>query len=196
MKLRWNCYLLALAAISILSSGQAIAQDFRMPGYGDYSGYALLPSDSIYLARNDTDMPTHSSGTTIEEPFRESWFTANKIHGYLGLSSLILAGVAAATAPDDDEGAPATPVNKGTHHNAATAAAALGAAAVTSGFLLHWDDVNPENGLLDRDNLHMLLGVLATAGFIAAVSQAPQESHATLGMAGGVAMGIGIVLEW
>lgn len=185
---------MALVVISIQCAGQAIGQDLRMPGHGSYSGYSLLPSDSIYLAQNDSGTPAYSASAE-ENPFRESWFTANKIHGYLGLSSLILAGVAAATAPDDDDGA-AVQSNRGTHHNAATAAAALGAASATSGFILHWDDVNLENGILDRDNLHMLLGVLATAGFIAAVSQAPEESHAGLGMAGGVAMGIGIVLEW
>jgi len=195
--MRWIYYFLALVMISIQCMGQAVAQDLRMPGYGGYSGYAPLPSDSIYLAQNDTDTVSYT-GSTEEEPFRESWFTANKMHGYLGLSSLILAGVAAVTAPDDDDegGGTAAQTNRGTHHNAATAAAALGTAAVTSGFILHWDDVNLENGILDRDNLHMLLGVLATAAYIAAISQAPEESHATLGMAGGMAMGIGIVLEW
>lgn len=193
--MKWSRYLFALVMFSSQCAGQAIAQDFGMPGYGGYSGYALLPSDSIYLAQAATGDASLTE-PTVEEPFRESWITANKIHGYLGLASLILAGVTAATAPDDNEGGPATRTNKGTHHNAATAAAALGAAAVTSGFLLHWDDVSLENGLFDRDNLHMLLGILATAGYIAAVSQAPQESHAAFGIAGGVAMGIGIVLEW
>jgi len=136
--------------------------------------------------------------------FEESYFTANKMHMYLGLGSLIAAGLAGVTAPDSEGTVVATQQSSTntTHYYLATAAAALGGAAVVSGLILHLDDIQMDNGLMDPDTLHMVLGILGTAGYAYAISKAPKiiggpsNGHAAAGMAGAALMATGIVLEW
>ena len=137
-----------------------------------------------------------------EATFSEPMFTGNKMHMYLGLGSLIAAGVTGMTAPSSEGTTVATRTNakNTTHAYAATAAAALGGAAVVSGLLLHFDDL--ETDIMDPDTLHMVLTVLGTAGYVYAISKAPKTTgtgtngHAAAGIAGAALMATGIALEW
>jgi len=145
---------------------------------------------------------------TLEMPdggqFQESYFTANKMHMYLGLGSMIAAGLTAVTAPDGPEGAVVTttksPSTNTAHYYFANAAAALGGAAVVSGLLLHFDDL--ETDVMDPDTLHMVLTILGTAGYVYAISKAPKwiggpsNGHASAGIAGAALMATGIYFEW
>jgi hypothetical protein len=121
-----------------------------------------------------------------DEVFHESLFTRNKLHKYLGLGSLGLATLAL-LAPKQQH-AP--------HEYFAKGAAALGGAAVASGLVIHWDDINPSYGLHDPDNVHALLATAGAAGFLVAVHKAPQEGHAAAGAMGYAAMLIGIHFVW
>jgi len=135
-------------------------------------------------------------------PFEESYFTANKMHMYLGLGSIVAAGLTAVTAPGGSEGGTTVPTNaKNTAHAyLATTAAALGGAAVVSGLLLHFDDI--ETDVMDPDTLHMVLTMLGTAGYVYAISKAPKftgtggNGHAAAGIAGAAFMATGIYFEW
>ncbi|MDQ6991697.1 MAG: hypothetical protein Q9M11_08210 [Mariprofundaceae bacterium] len=140
-----------------------------------------------------------------DKPFEESYFTGNKMHMYLGLGSIIAAGITGITAPGGSEGTATTAATQTNAQNtmhayAATAAAALGGAAIVSGLLLHFDDI--ETDVMDPDTLHMLLTILGTAGYVYAISKAPKvtgtgtNGHATAGIAGAALMATGIYLEW
>ncbi|MDX8402298.1 MAG: hypothetical protein R8K47_06670 [Mariprofundaceae bacterium] len=175
MKQRWKAVLLAL----LMATGAAAAQ---------------------------ADEAREASGMQ-EAAYEESWLTANKMHMYLGIGSLAAAAAAAVTAPEAPEGV-VVPVNqrkdakKTFHHQAAVAAAALGGAAILSGLITHWDDVTNSDGLMDPDIMHMILGIVGTAGYVWAISKGPKlvgnnsNGHATAGLLGGAAMITAISYEW
>ncbi len=159
----------------------------------------------LLLAANG-DMPTvlrGQPGSVTANPWHEPWVTGNKAHEYMGIGSLVLAGLTVLTAPDSEEGTAAgKPSGTDLHQALATGAAALGIGAVATGFVYHLDDIHLDNGITDPDNLHMLLGLIGTAGYLVALSQAPDEpnysetSHSTAGIIGGISMIAAIKLEW
>lgn len=128
---------------------------------------------------------------TGENKTETRWFTANKWHQYFGLSSLTLAALTAIVpkpSHDDPE--------SGIHHSLAQAAAALGGAAVVSGLSFHYKDLSWNHLIKDPDNWHAFLGTFATLAYVAAISEAPDESHASYGIAGAVAMLTAIKITW
>ncbi|MDQ6961252.1 MAG: hypothetical protein Q9M28_01795 [Mariprofundaceae bacterium] len=185
--------LIVLAFILLVMPMGAIAGDLKQADYSNAIGQEEYKKKPEYKAYK---MPS--------EPFQESWFTGNKAHMYLGLGSLLAAGVAGMTAPDS-EGAvvvPNQPSTSTTHAYAAKAAAALGGAAVVSGLWYHFEDITLDDGIMDPDMLHMLLGIAGTAAYVYAISKAPKviggppAGHAAAGIAGAGLMFTGIVLEW
>ncbi len=118
--------------------------------------------------------------------FEESWWTGNKFHQYAGLGALALVGMAALSPKEED----------GPHEYFATAASALGAAAVTTGLIFHWDDFDLSDGFTDPDNLHVMMAGLGALAMAYAVSEAPDSGHAGIGSLGGIAMGLAIKIEW
>jgi hypothetical protein len=138
------------------------------------------------------------AGPDDEEPWHAPWLTGNKLHQYLGIGSLLAAGLAAVTAPEgeDEGGGGGTGDEKGFHHYAGWTAAGLAGAAVGTGLVFHLDDIRLRDGFLDPDNLHALLGILATTAYFVAVTSAPDTSHAGMGIAGAAAMLISIKLAW
>ncbi len=181
---------------------------------GDIAGYAgfplatqdALPSHTLnplQLALNDGQaMPQGASGQMPADDWQEPWFTGNKAHKYMGLGSLLLAGLTVLTAPDDDDegvvaGAPAAESSDDSlHQGLANGALALGLGAVASGLIYHLDDISWDNGITDPDNLHMLLGLLGVAGYAAAVANGGEGGHSTAGIVGGLSMIGAIKLEW
>lgn len=146
----------------------------------------------LQLAANDMTSPAASSATVEEEPFRESWFTANKFHQYLGIGSFVLGSVAALLPkPDEDEDDESS-----AHHQTAIAAAVLGGTAVATGLVFHYKDLNFRKFYKDPDSLHAILATLGTVGFFAALSTAPDDTHATAGIAGLASMAVAIKITW
>jgi len=163
----------------------------------------VVHQDWLKLAANDPDMSDHDAAkrAMVTEPAPQSaendWFTANKIHKYLGLGSLGLATLAIlAPKPDDEHKSNGESSEGGVHHDLAVAATALGAAAVATGFVFHYKDLDLSRGFRDPDNLHMLLGTVAELAFLAAVNKAPAGGHAGIGALGAVAMATAIKIEW
>jgi hypothetical protein len=119
---------------------------------------------SFMLASNDT-LPAGVSSSTPAAEFEPPLFSGDKLHQYMGFTTLALVGLAAVTAPGDNEGAVVQPAQprqtNGTHAKLAKAAAAMAAFTVTSGLISHWNDINMEDGFTDPDNMHAMLG---TAG--------------------------------
>lgn len=142
---------------------------------------------------NPTFAAEMSSSTTLqsEEPFKTPWFTGNKAHQYLGLSSLALGALAAIVPkPDEDD------YESSLHHQLALGATYLGGAAVGTGLVFHYKDLSMKKMFRNPDNLHALLAVIGTAGFLLAVNAAPDESHATPGIIGIVGMASAIKITW
>jgi len=162
----------------------------------------LIQQDWLRVAANDTNMDNSQAQQAMLAPAathsaEHDWFTPNKIHKYLGLGSLGLATLAIlAPKPDEENNTSGKSGEGGVHHDLAVAATAMGAAAVATGFVCHYDDIDLSKGFKDPDNLHMLLGTAAELAFLAAVSKAPAGGHAGIGALGAVAMVTAIKIEW
>lgn len=176
-----------IVALSLFGTVPAFAQDELNKGslWGDY---ALDNSATLYLASADTTSPAGKGEREKagKPAYEERYFTANNVHKYLGLGSIIAAG-STLLAPKEEDGA---------HEALAQTAAALGVGAIVTGLLFHWDDFDLSDGFKDPDNLHVMLTTAGTLGYLAAVNAAPDGGHAGLGGIGAVAMAIGIKMNW
>jgi hypothetical protein len=204
----------ALAVLMLLLPGTAAASGLAAMSDPAWSAVPDLTvpdaprraAPRLRLAQADTDsgealgsdvLDLHA-GPDDEQPWHEPWITGNKLHKYLGIGSLVAAGLAAVTPPESegDGGGGGRNGGKGFHHYAGWTAAGLAGAAVGTGLVFHLDDIHLQNGLTDPDNLHALLGVLAATAYFAAVSTAPDSSHGGMGVAGAAAMLVSIKLAW
>lgn len=177
-----------IVVLSLCGTTQALAQDELTTAslWGDYSHNNRA---TLYLASAETADNQRITTTTskMDAPvYEERYFTANKVHQYLGIGSILAAG-GTLLAPKEENGL---------HENLAKTATALGIGAVVTGLLFHWDDFNLSDGVKDPDNLHVMLTTAGTLGYLAAVSAAPDSGHAGLGGIGAIAMAIGIKMNW
>lgn len=154
-----------------------------------------LPQPSLQLAANDLAGESGRSNTAAAPGHARRLFTRNTLHKYLGLGSLLAAGLTMVAPKPDEEGAGPVDLN-GPHRDLARTAAALGGAAVLTGLLFHYDDLSLSGGITDPDNQHALLTTLGALGYAGAVAAAPGEGHIALGIGGGASMLLGIKLEW
>lgn len=159
------------------------------------AGLQLASADGT-MAADDDDSGNASKNGMATLAYKERWITANKIHKYLGIGSLAAAGMTLLTVDQADNGENGGKVDGGIHETFARTAAGLGAAAVLTGLLFHWDDITLSNGFSDPDNLHMVLSTLGALGYAEAVNRAPGGGHAGYGAAGAVSMALGIKMVW
>lgn len=198
--------LLCLAALS----GTAFAQDaaFDVPLASstyvkDYESFKLA-------AASETDVMAKKSNVAApavtKNEFEPSWLTGGKVHQYLGLGTIVLAGLTAATAPEEgcEHNCTATTTKprdtNGTHAKLAKATVAMAAAAITTGLITHWDDFHLADGITDPDNLHVLLGVTGAALMAYAVNKSMHSStpvsHAGIAEMGALGMVAAIKITW
>jgi len=184
---------LAIVATLPLLAGRAMAADIAVT---DLQFAPLSIEDSIMLAQ--ADATTANNETAYEAPVtkEKSFLSGKRIHQYLGLGSFAFAIAAAAAAPETEGAIPPSPSKKRTHKALGITAAALGGAAIANGFYVHGDDFNLDNGWTDPDNLHVLMTVLGTLGYAAAIATNGKGAHAAAGAGGAALMGVGIFLEW
>ncbi len=189
--MRWITCLLLLCAMN-LPAFAAEPQTLDL-----FSAVGGQPEKNAAIDGNASIPKPHYTNEPFEEPF-----TADTAHGYLGAASFLAAVLAGITAPNngDNPALRGQPAKKGFHHYAGLTAAALGGAAVISGFWQHSEDIEADP--LDPDTMHMLLGVLATAGYAWAVSKGPTTiglgsgSHAAAGITGAALMATALYLEF
>jgi len=157
----------------------------------------------LLLADNTVRSPSSRAVTPNipDSAFEKPAITANQTHMYLGLASMAFGALAGISAPDGYD----PDLLNTVHFKAAKASWQLGAAAIGTGLWTHWDDFHLEDGLFDRDNLHVLLGTLGVVGYYLAVKGAvdeynsvgyPSSDHASNGIFGGAAMITAIALTW
>lgn len=155
-----------------------------------------LDRDTILLASAegvDTQRVNTLSVNEQEKPYRDRWFTLNKLHKYFAFGAIGFATAAIlAPKPDITEN-----WEESTHHKLAQTATALSLLTTASGLAFHIEDLNYGTGFYkDPDNWHALLGSLATAGFVMATRGAGDEAHSKYGMAGFASMLIAIKIVW
>ncbi len=148
---------------------------------------------------------TAGSGAAAVE-FQPPLFTGSNAHKYLGLGTVLFAGLTALAAPEDGcesncSASTAPRQTSGTTHTRfARTTAALAVATLTSGLLVHWDDFHVEDGIADPDNQHMLLGTTGALMMLYAIhksaNSSTQTSHAGIAELGGIAMAVAIKLTW
>jgi hypothetical protein len=193
---------LGLAALS----GTAYAQEaaFELPSA---SGTYIKDYASFKLAANETDMPvkkTVSAAPEIKQSeFEPSWLTGSKAHQYLGLATIVGAGLTALTAQEGCElncTATTPRETNGTHAKLAKATVAMAAATIVTGLIVHWDDIHFDEGFADPDNLHVIFGVTGAALMAYAVNKSKNSStpvsHAGIAELGAVGMLVAIKLTW
>ena len=164
---------------------------------------SALSTSDIFVADNRSSAQVRNASVPNipDSAFEKPSITENNLHMYLGLASLAMGGLAAVTVPESYD----PDLLNSVHFKAAKASWQLGAAAVASGFYTHWNDFHLEDGLLDRDNLHVLLGLIGTLGYYMAVKGAvdeyndvgyPSTDHASKGIIGGASMTFAIGFTW
>lgn len=190
---------------SASNAADNITLNLSLPGSNNESVY----SKSFLLA--DSEVSSIDSRNTIvavtpAAEFEPKLITGKKIHEYMGLATLALAGLTLLTAPDGDcnyscnNANQARPVN-GTHAEFGKATAVMALATVASGLIVHWDDFSMEDGWEDPDNLHVLLGVTGAALLAYAVNKSMnvssgQANHAGIAELGALGMLVAVKLTW
>jgi hypothetical protein len=201
--------MVALICLSALA-GSAYAQESSLDLTLPASNYYAANTGSFMLAENDADVAKAKKNLAPVAPaaeFEPPLISGSKVHQYLGISTVALAGLAMVTAPGEgcEHNCPAPSqmpprdVN-GTHAQFAKASAVMAIATVASGLISHWDDFSLEDGWSDPDNLHVLLGVAGAALMAYAVDKSMnssvQVSHAGMAEIGALGMLAAIKLTW
>ena len=191
-------------------SGTAFAQEAAFDLPLTSSAYVKDYESFKLAAASDTDVSGKKSNGTAPEvkkaEFEPSWLTGGKVHQYLGLGTIVLAGLTAMTAPEDGcehncTAATTKPrETNGTHAKLAKATVAMAAATIATGLIAHWDDFHLEDGFTDPDNLHVLLGVTGAALMAYAVNKSKNSavpvSHAGIAELGALGMVAAIKITW
>ncbi len=190
MKRLRDGFLLILLCSAATVSAEQPSQGVELTLFPNYRAQLQLAdaTESESVAQAVSQEANSASASEFHAPL----FTPNKAHQYLGLGSIALATLALLS-PKEEEG---EEDEGGLHGALATGAAIMGGAAVASGLVVHGEDVGLSYGMSDPDNQHAALATLGALGFIAAVAQGGEENHAAFGVAGYVAMAIGIRLNW
>jgi hypothetical protein len=128
------------------------------------------------------------------------------VHQYLGLGTIVAAGLTAMAAPDEgcEQNCSATTKKpretNGTHAKLAKATVAMAAATIVTGVMAHWDDISLGDGFRDPDNLHVILGVSGAALMAYAVNKSKNSavpvSHAGIAELGALGMVAAIKITW
>jgi hypothetical protein len=189
---------IAITLCLVAMAGNAVADDMdRSPAVAAPAASRSGDTPVDVPASHDVDASTaweQSVPASGPLPVRMPRLTGNRIHKYLGLGTLALVGLTAVTAPDNEHGQAGS--TSGLHPSLGRAAAAMAAAAVTTGLLYHWKDIHTEDGIGDPDNMHALLAGAGALAMLYAVSRAPASGHGSAGILGGVAMGVAVKLAW
>ena len=162
---------------------------------------ALGLAASLALAHAaEAEAPAASS--LPAEAFKPTGFTGSDAHKYLGLGTVVLLGLTAATAPHEScKGADCTRQTSGTTHTRlARTTAFMAGATVGTGLVVHWDDFRLRDGFSDPDNQHVLLGLVGSSLLLWAVNRSIGSSvrteHGGVAEVGGLAMAVAIKLTW
>ncbi len=191
-----------LAVLSVTAYSQEAEFDVPpafSPYVRDYEAFKLAAADDTETAVKKSVGTAPAAG---KAEFKPASFTGSDAHKYLGLATIVGAGLTALTAPEECEtNCSQTPrQTNGTHAKLAKATVAMAAATIISGVLVHWDDIHFADGIRDPDNLHVLLGVTGAALMMYAVNKSKNSAvpvnHAGIAELGALSMVAAIKITW
>jgi hypothetical protein len=182
------------------SAANIYTQDHRHLESGTFKPAAFL------LAANEGDATKQQVDVIPAAEFRPPLISGSKVHQYLGLSTVALAGLTMLAAPDNECEQGCTSQSEPrqtsgtTHTRLARATAAMAVATVVTGLIYHWDDFHLEDGFADPDNQHVMLAGAGTLLMLYAVNKSAHSSvptsHAGIAELGAVTMLFAIKLTW
>ncbi|ADL54450.1 hypothetical protein [Gallionella capsiferriformans] len=190
LALRVNKLLAGMLLALLAGTGSAAELDLSLPA-------------STY--RPDTKFMGESTAEKTEadkdaQKFEPDLLSGSKLHQYLGVGTMVMAGMTFITHKHPVPGSNAPRDMSGAHARYAKATVAMAAATVATGLLTHWDDFSLEDGWSDPDNLHVLLALSGAALMAYAVNKSMHSStptsHAGMAELGAVGMGLAIKLTW
>jgi hypothetical protein len=185
---------ICLATLSGVVYADDTAMNLALPTTASFYTHNLpsdLPSDLWTLKPGVVNSPTYllaaneaeseQAGVTSVTPateFQPPWISGRKVHQYLGLSTVVLAGLTMATAPGGDcENCQATSqqprqTSGTTHTRLARATAAMAVATVMAGLLFHWNDIYWEDSFTEKSTVpvsHAAMAELGAAAMVVAI---------------------------
>jgi hypothetical protein len=182
------------------SAANIFIQDHRYLESGTFKPPANL------LAVNEGDATKQQADVIPADEFQPPLISGRKVHQYLGLSTVALAGLTMLAAPDNECEQSCTSQSEPrqtsgtTHTRLARATAAMAVATVVTGLIYHWDDFHLEDGFADPDNQHVMLAGAGTLLMLYAVNKSAHSSvptsHAGIAELGAVTMLFAIKLTW
>jgi hypothetical protein len=193
-----------LAALSGVAYAEETISNLPMPSVAT----PYTHDSKLYmLALNENGGVNEKASAAPVVEFEPAAFSGSNAHKYLGLGTVILAGLTAVTAPGEGCENNCPPVSQqppretnGTHAKLGKAAAAMAMATVATGLISHWDDFHFEDGFTDPDNMHAMLGtagaLLMTYAVVKSAHSSVKVSHAGEAELGALAMVFAIKLTW
>jgi len=182
MRIIGNFKQIVMACCLALSAGIAAAEtlDLSLPKSHHFSSEAR----PFLLAANDADVSKVKENISTVTPaaeFEPPFFSGSNAHKYLGIGTVVLAGLTAMSAPEGCEdnctGTQPPRDRNGTHAQLAKATVAMAAATIATGLYAHWDDFSLEDGWSDPDNLHVLLAVAGATLMAYAVNKSASSDE-------------------
>lgn len=200
---------IAASIFLAMLTGAAYAGDTTLDftlGQPEASVYRVPDLHSYVLAANEDVTTTGQANATVRtesrpmqpKPEKDSWYSLNKVHRHLGISTILLAAATAATAPGEGCEVNCQPNQprdtNGTHGKLGKATGYFAAATVLTGLMAHWDDIHWDNGITDPDNLHALLGVTGAALMVDAIRRSAAQKTGTVSHAGQAELGAALMV--
>jgi len=185
-------------------------QSFNTQTADSQSGYRnnyLLAANDNGIAKVQPEIaPAVSAEISGAEKFEPPLFTGRKAHQYLGLGTVLFAGLTAMAAPEEacEQNCPPQPppreTSGTTHTRLARTTAVLAVATVVTGLIYHWDDFHLDDGLSDPDNQHVMLAGTGALLMLYAINKSAKSSvptsHAGIAELGAASMLVAIKLVW
>ncbi len=166
------------------------------------SPYLLAANQNDAAVQGQPDLMPATPAAEYSPP----WLTGRKTHQYLGLGTLMFAGLTALSSPGEacEHNCPAVPAPRQTsgttHTRFARTTAVLAVATVITGLIYHWDDFHLEDGFSDPDNQHVMLAGTGALLMLYAINKSAKSSvptsHAGLAELGAASMLVAVKLTW
>jgi len=202
---------ICLATISGIACADDTALDLELSASPRMYAEQVQSSSlrSSLLPANDEIVAQETTSATPAPPaaqFKSPWLTGRKTHQYLGLGTVLFAGLTMLAAPEDgcEKNCPSQSsprqTSGTTHTRLARTTAALAAATVMSGLIVHWNDIHWEDPFTDPDKLHARLATAGALLMLYAVDKSAHSSvptsHSGAAELGAAAMLVAIKLTW
>lgn len=189
-----------------LKSRSFNSQSFNSQSFNS-SAYLLAANEADAVQGQADATSAITAPVTPASEFKPPLMSGRKAHQYLGLSTVVLAGLTMMAAPGEDcencppaSQPPPRQTSGTTHTRLARATAAMAVATVATGLVFHWNDIHWEDAFTDPDKMHARLAATGALLMLYAVNKSAKStvptSHAGIAELGAAAMVVAIKLTW